>query len=109
MENQPTLFNLDELPQTDEPKKKQGEPENCLQDMLLELMNERKVTLAAIQRATEIPWGTLMDWHNGGVRTQKADRNLLKLAQFFNVSTDYLCWGIGEDSPFYGKFKEEEK
>lgn len=87
-------------------KKKERPRVNCLQEMLLELMDERKVSLSQIQKATGIPWGSLMDWHNGTVRAQMADKNLLKLGQFFNVSLYYLLYGIGDDRAEFDEFSE---
>lgn len=93
------MFDPVELPQTDEPKKK---PKiNILQDMLLELMDERKVSLAQIQKATGIPWGTLQGWHDGDVGCQKLDRNVFELAKFFNVHLHYLGFGVGTDEPAF--------
>lgn len=90
------------MPQSD-PAKPQ-EKVNCLQDMLLELIDKRDVTLAQIQRATEIPWSTLMGWHDGTSGAQLADKNLLRLAQFFKVPLEYLVYGIGSDEDQYERF-----
>lgn len=99
-----TLLPVEQLPQTDEPKKKPRV--NCLQDMLLELMDERHISLAMIQKATSIPWATLQGWHDGSVNSQLADRNLLKLAQFFNVSLAFLVYGLGDSDPAFNEFGE---
>lgn len=71
--------------------------DNCLQDMFLELMNERKCTLADIQRDTGIPFGTIYAWYRGEVRAQLLDRNVLALARYFDVTLEYLAFGIGQD------------
>lgn len=94
-----------ELPVTDEAKKRTKV--NCLQDMLLELMDERKVSLAQIQKETKIPFSTLMGWHDGSVNCQIADKNLLALARFFNVSLEFLVYGIGNGDPAFEQFKDE--
>lgn len=73
-------------------------PVNCLQDMFIELINERRVELADIQKGTGIPWSTLHGWYIGDVKSQMLDKNVLKLAQFFNVSLEYLAFGIGPES-----------
>jgi hypothetical protein len=99
---------ISDLPVTDEPKSKQRPRINCLQDMLLELMDERNVTPAQIQKATGIPWGTLAAWISGSVNCQLADQNLLKLARFFNVDLFYLLYGIGDGSEYFKEFKEED-
>jgi hypothetical protein len=96
------LLPAEELPQTD-PAKPKKEKVNCLQDMMIEIMNERKIELAEIQRETGIPWGTLYAWYSGEVSAQLLDRNILKLAQFFNVSIHYLGFGIGEDENVFEK------
>lgn len=99
-ENQIPLIN--DLPMDNpEALKKPQEPENCLQDMLLELMDERSIRPSEIQKATGIPWGTLQGWIMGDVKTQKLDRNIFKLAKFFNVSIHYLGFGVGDDDPVF--------
>lgn len=92
---------FDDIPMDNPDGRKVREKVNVLQDMLLELMDERKVSLAQIQKETGIPWGTLMGWHNGDVNVQKLDSNILKLAQFFNVHIHYLVYGIGSDDPAF--------
>lgn len=96
------MFSPDELPQTDEPKRKPRV--NCLQDMLIEIMNERGLKDAEIVKATNIPWATFHGWVSGEVSCQLADQNLLRLAQFLNVSLEYLVYGIGDDDPYFNKF-----
>lgn len=106
-DNQQPLF--EDIPQDNpDAEKKDLEPQNCLQTILLELIEERKVQLVDIQKATKIPWGTLMGWHNGAVECQKLDRNILKLAQYFNVHIHYLGFGIGDDSPVFENEKESQ-
>lgn len=100
-----SLVPEDQLPQTDEPKKQRPKV-NCLQDILLELMDERKIAPVEIQKATGIPWATLHGWIVGDVATQKTDKNLLELARFFNVSLEYLCFGIGDDAPVREDFEQ---
>lgn len=91
---------------------------NALQEMLIELMNgdldengklvpggRKPTSLADVQKGTNIAWGTLHGWYKGDVSAQLADENLLKLAQFFNVSLEYLCFGIGDDSKAFEKFE----
>ena len=101
-----TLLSIDEMPATDEAKKK--ESINCLQDMFIELLDSRRVQLADVQKGTGIAWGTLHGWYCGDVTSQLADKNLLKLAQYFNVSLEYLCFGIGDDSEAFEKFIDND-
>ena len=102
MDNQTPMF--EELPM-DNPDalKKQAKPINNMQEQFLELLNKKGCSLADIHRETQIPWGTLYGWYKGDVKAQFADRNLLELAKFFNVTIDYLCFGIGNDEPYYEK------
>jgi transcriptional regulator with XRE-family HTH domain len=95
------------MPQTDEPSKKR-EKVNCLSDILLELMDSRKIEPAQIHKATGIAYTTLSDWMSGKVGTQMADKNLLKLAQFFSVSLEYLCYGIGSEEYPYERFDKDK-
>ena len=101
-----TLLPEEEMPVTDEVKKKPKV--NCLQDRLLELMNERKLTDADIVRETKIPWSTWHGWITGDVSTQLADENLKKIFTFFNVHLEYLLYGIGDDSPAFEVMKNDE-
>lgn len=90
---------LMELPATDPSK---ARPKvNQLQEILAELMSERKIEAAEIQKATGIPWGTLQGWIKGDVGAQILDENILKLSKFFNVSIHYLAFGIGDDGPAF--------
>lgn len=73
---------------------------NCLQEMLAELMTRDGVELVDVQKATGIPWGTLHSWAVESVSCQKLDINILQLARFFNVSINYLAFGVGTDAPF---------
>jgi DNA phosphorothioation-dependent restriction protein DptG len=108
IENQPTIVPLEQLPQTDEPKKKKKPSSNILSKIMKELMEERDIKLAQIQKATGIAWSTLHGWYDGDVKAQILDEDLLKVARFFNVTLEYLAFGIGDDSPAYGKFENGE-
>lgn len=79
---------------------------NSLQKMMGVLMKRRKVELVDIHEATEIPWSTLMTWYRGIAKGQVADERLLKMAQYFGVSLEYLCFEIGKDPHFKGNENE---
>jgi hypothetical protein len=64
-------------------------------------MNERKVSLADIQLGTGIPFSTLQDWITQKSKSQLLDGRILALSKFFNVSINYLAFGIGESDPIY--------
>lgn len=76
---------------------------NCFQEIFLEILDERKLGLAPIQKAADIPWPTLQGWYAGSTKTPLLDINILKLAQFLNVSIEYLCFGIGDDTPPFNR------
>lgn len=105
-ENLP-MFAPEEIPETDEPKKKKRPKVNCLQDMLIELMDRDKVQLADVQKATGIAWGTLHSWYTQDVECQLLDWNVFKLAKYFNVSIHYLAFGVGDDSNVFDNDAEE--
>lgn len=77
--------------------KKEPEAENCLNEQLEKLISERRVTVAHIHKATGISYSTLHDMMNRKHRYQKLNRNILELARFFNVSIEFLVYGIGEE------------
>jgi transcriptional regulator with XRE-family HTH domain len=72
---------------------------NCLQEILSELMTEKRVELADVQKATGIPFPTLWGWATAKTGTQLLDENVLKLAQYFDVTIEYLAFGIGHERP----------
>jgi hypothetical protein len=91
----------------DNPDAKKSEPCNILQDQFIYLLDRDKVELAEVQKQTGIAFTTLYDWYRGNVSTQKADKNLLTLARYFKVTLEFLCFGIGDDNPFYETFEDE--
>lgn len=93
-----------DLPETDQKKVKPKV--NYMQEILAELMAERKITDAQVVKATGIPWPTWDCWVKCRVGAQMADKNLLNVARFFNVSIEYLCFGIGSDEPTRVDFEE---
>lgn len=86
----------EEIPQDnpDAKKKKKKLIQNILCENLLELIDERKINLATVVRETGIPFTTADDWANAR-SIPLTDENIAKLARYFNVTIDYLCFGIG--------------
>lgn len=86
----------DYIPQDnpDAKKKKKKLIQNILCENLLELIEERKINLATVVRETGIPFTTADDWANAR-SIPLTDENIAKLARYFNVTIDYLCFGIG--------------
>lgn len=82
-------------------RRSQAKAANCLQDILIELLDERKIQLSQIQKEADLSWATLWGWYSGSTKTPMLDMNILKLARFLNVSIEYLCYGIGDDGPRY--------
>lgn len=104
--DQMTILPDEQMPITDEVKKKPRV--NCLQEMVIELMNEKGLRDVDIVKATGIPWATWHGWITGDVRAQLADQNLLKLQKFFNVHLEYLVYGIGNGEEIYNEKRENE-
>lgn len=94
MEENLLLVPAEEMPQTDEAKKKMKISVNELQTNLLKLMKRDKVELAVIQRETSIPWGTIYSWFKSDVNAQLLDINIKELADFFDVSVDFLAFSV---------------
>lgn len=89
-----TLVPTEQLPQTDEPKKKQRLSINILQDNLLKLIERDGLELADVQKITGIAWGTLYGYYKGDVCAQLLDINVKELSDCFDVSVDFLAFGI---------------
>jgi response regulator of citrate/malate metabolism len=68
---------------------------NCLSEILLELMNERKIEAADIHKATGISHSTLHDYINFKTKTQRLDGN--------------IAFGIGEPDPVFDLDTETNK
>lgn len=99
MDDQLKLVPDEQLPQTDEPRKKRETP-NCLAEMLREIMDELKLKDADVVRGTGIPFTTIFDWVSEGVDCQLTDGNLFKLWMFLNkfkkIPLEYLVYGVGD-------------
>jgi hypothetical protein len=113
MEENLLLVPAEEMPITDKPKKEKKVSINILQENLLKLMNRDKVELAEIQKATGVPWGSLYGFFKGSVQAQLLDLNIKELSDFFDVSVDFLAFGISKykfdtfDRDELRKLKEE--
>lgn len=86
-----TLVPIEELPQTEEKKVKVRV--NNLQENFIFLIEQKKCSLADVQKETLIPWATIFGWFKGGVSTQLLDLNVKELASFFEISIDELAFG----------------
>lgn len=60
-----------------------------------ELLKINKTTAYKVAQEAGVPYGSLTDWKSG--RSTPASANLVKLADYFNVSIDYL---MGRDKNF---------
>lgn len=95
-----SLFPI-ELPQTDEPKMEKPR-ENCLQEMIIEAMNERGIRDAELVRETGVAFSTWHGWISGEVRAPLIDGNLKKVHRYFGtIPLEYLCYGIGKEKYSY--------
>jgi hypothetical protein len=83
-----------DIPTDNTPKKKQKTFTNCLADTFNEILFERKIQLAKVQRETNIPFPTLDDWIKGK-SCPLADDNLMVLSKYLGVNLEFLCYGIG--------------
>ena len=98
MSNLVPLFSEEELKPDTELKKKPKTFRNCLADIFNEIIFDRKIPLAKVQRETNIPFPTLDDWIKGR-SCPLADDNLMVLTKYLGTNMEYLCYGIGcEDS-----------
>lgn len=99
MSNETLPLFSEELPMDNPNAKKISTPENKLPEMMRKLMDKKGVNPADIEKALsgKIAWTTLMAWYRGIYKTQLLDERLALLAAYFEVSLEYLCFGIGAD------------
>jgi hypothetical protein len=88
-----TIVPVEQLPQTDEPKKNKRVIVNTISDNILALMARDKVEMAEVQRETRIPWGTFYCWCSEEM-TPLLDLNVKELADYFDTSIDFLAFGV---------------
>lgn len=92
------LLAPEDMPITD--AKKVKPKYNCLQEMLIELLNEYGLKDADVIRGTGIAWSTYSGWILADVSCQLADGNLFKLWVFLNkfkkIHLETLVYGVGE-------------
>ena len=59
--------------------------------ILKELCEERGITISTLSKRTTVPQQTLHNWISGV--EPKSFTQVKKVAEFFNVTFDYLCFG----------------
>lgn len=57
-------------------------------DVLKKLIDKKSITISELSKETGIPQSTLSEWSNG--REPLFSDNLIKLANYFNVTLEYL-------------------
>jgi transcriptional regulator with XRE-family HTH domain len=75
-----------------------------LKDVLRDLINEWDITVASLARKTGVPKTNINSWLQGSSPNLE---QLYKVAQFFNVTLDYMATGEEVDDPvaqFMDKF-----
>lgn len=74
---------------------------NCLQDMVIEFMNEFNLKDVDVVNGAGIKKNTWHGWITGQVYNPSTDENLFKLWIYVNkfkkVSLEYLLYGVGDD------------
>ena len=72
-------------------------------EVFRQLCQKNNVTAYAVGKATKIAASTLSDWKSG--KTTPSSDKLLRIADYFGVSLDYLMTGkdpvTSEDTPYY--------
>jgi len=66
-------------------------------DLIEELCQSRNITVTTLCKECKIPRSTLTDYKKGRIKTLSAGI-LCKIADYFDVSVDYLC-GIDNEKP----------
>lgn len=63
-----------------------------LKTILKRLIKDRGISITHLSRATKVPLQTLHGWLHGS--EPKSIRQVKKVADYFEVDLDYLCFGI---------------
>lgn len=80
----------------------------CLvSEVLFELMEKHGINRQQLADTTGVPYTTLQGWTESA--EPKVQDNLIKIAKFFNVSLEYLCYGIGLDEDDYERLLDEKE
>lgn len=78
-----------------------------LKDVLKGLLKEEGISISQLAKRTKVPVQTLHNWLNG--MEPRSLKQLRKIAEYFEVSLDYLCFGIKKENKAKGfeEYKEE--
>lgn len=76
-----------------------------LKSILKKLIQENGITITNLSKKTKIPLQTLHGWLQGS--EPKSLRQVKKVADFFEVDLDYLCFGIEPKKQDLTDFKDE--
>lgn len=77
-----------------------------LKDQLKTLIESERLTISRLSKETKIPVQTLHNWIAG--MEPRSLKQVRKVADYFEVSIDYLCFGIEPKSKeSLGDFEEE--
>lgn len=79
----------------------------CKIPRLFELISERKITAKKLSEVTNVSTGNISDWKSG--RSTPSSEKIILLAQFFNVSTDYLLGLTEEPQSLSPKLSEDKQ
>lgn len=90
------------------------EPKYKFQETLIKLLELKNVQLADIERETKaldetgkgVPWSTLMGWYRGFTKSPPNGKSLQLLSEYFEVTTNYLLYGVGEEPVYCKLFKK---
>ena len=78
-----------------------------LKDVLKRLLKKDGISITYLSKRTKVPVQTIHNWLNG--MEPRSISQLRKIADYFEVSLDYLCFGIEQKETQKGfeQYKEE--
>ena len=65
-----------------------------LKDILKELIQSKGMTISALAKSTKVSPQTIHNWLSGA--EPRSIKQVKEVAEYFNVSLDYLCFGESE-------------
>jgi transcriptional regulator with XRE-family HTH domain len=76
-----------------------------LASILKSLTNERDITVSQLSKHTGIPVQTLHNWMSG--MEPRSLSQVKKVADYFKVSVDFICFGTSKESGKFHDFEHE--
>jgi transcriptional regulator with XRE-family HTH domain len=76
-----------------------------LKEQLTNLLEQRHISASELSKEIDIPKSTISDWLSG--TSPKNISQVKRVADYFDVSLDYLCFGEKKNKTEISEYKDE--